>query len=94
MVHIRYRLGQQVRESTWDAPRNVDLNAVEDHANAWLRNTYNLTVFSLEYIGRLSWEIRVDGNKVGHVHAWDDRFGKQSQDVMDAEDGKGLFLSP
>ncbi len=74
MVNIRLRIGRSVREFRWAAPKDVTLNDTEDKVTEIIRTEYNVMSFTLEYLGRITWDVLVDGNKVGHVHAWDDRF--------------------
>ncbi len=81
MVTIRYRIGSSVREDHWDAPRDVDLNNVEDHILEIYKRMNPAVLYRLDYLGRLSWDVFVDDRKVGHAHAADDRFERQAADL-------------
>lgn len=71
MIHVRIRVGERVREGKFTYQQAGDLDGLEQTVDDVLHRYYNLHGYTLEYLGRRSWDILIDDRRVGHVKAWE-----------------------
>lgn len=71
MIHVRIRVGSMVREGHFTYQQAGDLDGLEQTVDDVLHRHYNIPGYTLEYLGRRSWDILLDGQKIGHVKAWE-----------------------
>jgi hypothetical protein len=71
MVHIRIRVGERVHEFTRPLEECGDLQAIESCVWALLDKEFHLAGYDTVYLGKRSWDITVDGQKIGHAKSWE-----------------------
>jgi hypothetical protein len=70
MNRVRIRVGQKIREFGYALPNGWHFNILEDTIRSILCKEWQIVGWSLEYLGEYSWDIMLDGQKIGHIKAW------------------------
>ena len=70
MNRVRIRVGQKIREFCYVLPDRWGFNILEDTIRSILCKEWQTVGWSLEYLGEYSWDIILDGQKIGHIKAW------------------------
>ena len=67
MAEIRIRIGPRHYKREWPEGIPVELATAESALRPVVLGVFNLSKFTLQYIGGWLWQIRIDGHCVGSV---------------------------
>lgn len=73
MNRLRVRVGERVREYAINPPSDNVMLFIEDKIDSILDTEYHFGPYSLEPLGEYAYDIVVDGRKVGHAKAWNEK---------------------
>lgn len=73
MNRLRVRVGEKIVERTIKPAVGEALLWVEDEIDTILDKEFHFGPYQLDYIGEFAWDIFVDGQKIGHAKAWDEK---------------------